>query len=100
MNLRELTEALILEHTNYSTFDAYLDGYCVGFDRLKDLKIPTLLIASVDDPVIPVDDFYTLERPESMALEILQTGGHCGFLLNAKLESYIEQRISAALAHF
>ncbi len=100
LNLRALTEALILEHTEYSTFDAYLDGYCVGFDRLKALTIPTLLIASVDDPVIPVGDFYTLERPDSMALEILETGGHCGFLLNAKLESYIEKRISAALAHF
>lgn len=100
MNLRALTEALILEHTEYQSFDSYLDGYCVGFDRLKNLNVPTLLIASVDDPVIPVDDFYTLERPDSMALEILERGGHCGFLLNAKLESYIEKRISAALAHF
>ncbi len=100
LSLRQLTAALIAEHTDYASFDDYLDGYCVGFDRLLGLKTPTLMIASVDDPVIPVADFYALERPETMALEILDRGGHCGFLLNAKLESYIEARISVALAHF
>jgi uncharacterized protein len=100
LSMPELTRALIAEHTDFPTLDSYLDGYCIGSDRLLSLKVPTLIIASVDDPVIPVADFYQLQRPATMALEILENGGHCGFLLNAKLESYIESRISAALAHF
>jgi uncharacterized protein len=97
LSMRDLTRALIAEHTDYDSFDSYLDGYTIGLDRLKTLLTPTLLIASMDDPVIPVEDFYALERPNSMQLEVLERGGHCGFLLNAKLESYIETRIAHAL---
>jgi uncharacterized protein len=62
--------------------------------------MPTLVVAAKDDPVIPVQDFYELEMPLGMNLEILDHGGHCGFLYNYRLESYIEQRISAALENF
>ena len=100
MSMAELTAALIREHTEFSSVDAYLDGYCIGMDRLTSLDAPCLIIAAKDDPVIPVQDFFELQRPAHIELEVLDNGGHCGFLLNAKLESYIEARISHALSRF
>jgi uncharacterized protein len=96
--IRQLTEALVNEHTDYPDSEVYLDGYAIGWDRLQNLNMPVLIVASADDPVIPVADFHQLQKPKQMQLEILNHGGHCGFLSNLKLESYIEKRLSHALA--
>jgi uncharacterized protein len=98
LSIRQLTERLVSEHTDYASVDAYLDGYTIGTDRLQSISTPTLLIAAKDDPVIPVEDFYQLQRPANMELEVLLHGGHCGFLSNIKLESWVEARLIAALA--
>jgi uncharacterized protein len=100
MSIREVTANLIAQHTDYPDVDTYLDGYAIGWNRLLSLDAPTLIIAAKDDPVIPVADFYELERNSLMQLEVLENGGHCGFLQNLKLESFIEERISRALADF
>jgi hypothetical protein len=54
-------------------------------------------VTAADDPIIPIADFEALPRPEAMELEILARGGHCGFLANWRLESWIEQRIVSDL---
>jgi uncharacterized protein len=97
-SIRQLTAALVEEHTEYPNADVYLDDYAIGWDRLQGLPMPTLIVASQDDPVIPVADFHTLQKSPEMQIEVLNHGGHCGFLSNLKLESYIEKRLSHALA--
>lgn len=97
LKLRQLTEVLVKEHTDYPHVDDYLDGYAIGGDRLLSLAMPSLVVAAKDDPVIPIQDFYQLQKPPGMQLEILQHGGHCGFLANLRLESHIEHRVARAL---
>ncbi len=97
LTIRQLTERLVLEHTDYPSVDDYLNGYAIGGDRLMDLPMPTLLVAAKDDPVIPVEDFYQLQKPANLELEVLDHGGHCGFLSNLKLESWVEERLMLAL---
>lgn len=47
---------------------------------ISDIQIPTLLIASRDDPLIPVSIFEHLELPPLVTLHLTDHGGHLGFI--------------------
>ena len=96
-NLADQTRQLVDDYTEFPDMDAYLEGYSIAGDYLEGLEIPSLIITAADDPIIPISDFDTLSRPEALELEIWPHGGHCGFLANWRLESWIEQRIVSEL---
>lgn len=98
LRMRALTDWLVQRHTDFSTLDDYFDGYTLAGDRLAGLQAPADLLMSEDDPVIPVDDFRALRLPDSATLEIATWGGHCGFLENARLESFAERWVARRLA--
>jgi predicted alpha/beta-fold hydrolase len=101
-NLRELTRALVLRHTGFESLDAYLDGYSIADDRLRNLRVPATILTAADDPVIPVADFRALQLPPQVELDIAAHGGHCGFVCDLSLRSftdgYIGQRMRSHLA--
>ena len=47
---------------------------------ISDVRIPSLLIASRDDPLVPVELFEQLELPDSITLCLADHGGHLGFI--------------------
>jgi predicted alpha/beta-fold hydrolase len=91
--LRERTHYLATKHAGFDSADSYFEGYSIADQRLAALKVPSTLLTSVDDPVVPVSDFEDL--PDNPALELIISpyGGHCGFLKNWKLESLSEDLI-------
>lgn len=100
--MRELTRWLVERHTDFGTLDAYFEGYTIAGDRLAGLQVPASILTSEDDPVIPVADFRDWHLPADTRLEIARWGGHCGFLLDAKLdgfgERWVAEQLSAAVA--
>jgi predicted alpha/beta-fold hydrolase len=79
-------------------FSSAKDYYTLSSARqfLKDIKIPTLIIHSLDDPfmgaeVLPKRD----EVSKSVTLEISQRGGHVGFISGSflKPEYWLEKKI-------
>ncbi len=96
--LRAKTRYLIERHTDFSTLDDYLDGYTLSGDRLAALRVPATIVAAADDPVVPADDFTALTRPPAMQLHLEAHGGHCGFLANWRLESWIDGVIARTAA--
>ena len=95
LGLRALTRELIVRHSEFRSLEDYLDGYSVAGDRLADLQVPTSILTSEDDPIIPVDDFRQLALPDHAELRIVRHGGHCGFLENWRLESWAERFLLA-----
>ena len=93
-NLRELTRALVLRHTGFGSIEAYFDGYSIAGDRLAPMRVPTTILTSADDPIIPVADFRKLQLPACVELDIAPAGGHCGFIRNLSLGSWTEDYIS------
>src|SRR5690606_15003806 len=79
LRMRELTEWLVLRHTDFGSLDAYFDRYSIAGDRLAGLRVPASILTSADDPVIPADDFHALALPAGAWLEVARWGGHCGF---------------------
>jgi predicted alpha/beta-fold hydrolase len=92
--LRERTHYLATRHAGFANADEYFRGYSIAENRLAPLTVPSTILTSEDDPVVPVDDFR--ELPDNPELELIVTryGGHCGFLKNWKLESMAEDLIA------
>lgn len=91
--LREQTRYLIERWTEFPTLEAYLDGYSIAGDRLRSLDVPATVITSRDDPIIPVDDVLALDRPPGLEIEILDRGGHCGYVETPWLSTWIDDRV-------
>jgi len=91
--LRERTHYLATKHAGFESAEEYFEGYSIAGDRLAPLQVPSTILTSADDPVVPVHDFE--ELPENPCLELIVTkyGGHCGFLKNWKMESMAEDLI-------
>ena len=100
-DMRGLTRYLVEQYTEFPSLEAYLDGYAIAGDRLAGLVVPASILTAADDPVIPVADFRDLALPASARLEIADHGGHCGFIVDARLggfaERWIRSRFESAL---
>jgi len=94
-SIRSLTEYFVPRYTEFACADDYLSGYAVTGSRLAGLRIPATIIASADDPVIPAKDLRQVARPSCLCLEKQTYGGHCGFIPDFRMESWINKRLEA-----
>jgi predicted alpha/beta-fold hydrolase len=92
--LRDLTESLVLRHTDFGSLGNYLNGYSITGDRLASLRVPATILMSADDPVIPIADFESLKLPSQVELDVARNGGHCGFIMDFSLRSFTEDYIA------
>lgn len=91
--LRARTEYLVEHFSEFPNLDAYLGGYSIEGDYLEGLEQPALIVTAADDPIIPVGEFKALPRIPALDMEITRGGGHCGFIENWRLRSWLERRI-------
>ncbi len=96
-DLRRLTAELIQRFTNFGSLEEYLDGYSITGGRLAGLEVPTTLITSLDDPIIPAGALERLARPPALRVVVTRFGGHCGFLDRLTGPTWVERRILAEL---
>jgi predicted alpha/beta-fold hydrolase len=92
--LRERTHYLATRHAGFQSAEEYFEGYSIADHRLEPLRVPSTILTSADDPVVPVKDFEDLPENPCLELIISRYGGHCGFLKNWKLESMAEDLIA------
>jgi predicted alpha/beta-fold hydrolase len=92
--LRERTHYLATRHAGFQNAEEYFEGYSIADDRLAPLAVPSTILTSADDPVVPVGDFEELPANTNLELIVTEHGGHCGFLKNWKLESMAEDLIA------
>ena len=91
-------------HGFSSAHDYYQQSSSLQF--LSDIRRPTLLISSYDDPFLPrevLDRVANMARLNSLLLpEFWQQGGHVGFVsgrLPSRARFYAEERVVEFLAH-
>ncbi len=92
--LGSMTEYFAPRHTGFPTAKAYLNGYALTGNVLEHLCIPSYILASLDDPVIPAQDLDHLFPSPYLHVELTRYGGHCGFIQNAGMDSYAEKRMA------
>jgi predicted alpha/beta-fold hydrolase len=88
--LRDMTAFFVAGYTDYGDLDEYLAGYAVTGDTLAALSVPTWLLSSEDDPVIPARDLARVARPPDLSVQTTARGGHCGFLFSPFGHSWID----------
>lgn len=98
LDMRGLTQTLLLAETGFPNIEAYFDGYAIHGDRLAALSVPGAILMAKDDPIIPVRDFAELHLPAHVRLDLTEHGGHCGFIRDWSLHSYAEDYLLQRLA--
>ncbi|MBW2412256.1 MAG: hypothetical protein JRF72_20850, partial [Deltaproteobacteria bacterium] len=92
-SLQEVTDTLLAEYSDYASSAEYFKAYSVLNGALKNINVPTTIIAADDDPIIPIEDFRNLEINDLTNLVIPPYGGHNGFLTRWSLESWYEKNL-------
>jgi uncharacterized protein len=92
-NLRRMTAELVRRFTDFPSLEAYLNGYAITGARLAKLAVPSRIITSLDDPIIPPRSLQRLARTSSLQLTVTPHGGHCGFLERFTGPTWVERRI-------
>lgn len=77
--LREFDEVITAHYGGYAGAADYYQRVSPG-PRLSAIEIPTLILATDDDPFIPADTLTVWPRPPQVALEITSSGGHVGYV--------------------
>ena len=90
---RSITDRLIERYSSYKDAAEYFRCYAITNSILNDIGIPTTIITSKDDPVIPVDDFYGLNVKKPVNLIIHSYGGHNGFINNLSFDCWYEKKM-------
>jgi predicted alpha/beta-fold hydrolase len=88
--LLEMTDYFVRHHTEYPDLESYLRGYAVTGPVLATLETPTEILLADDDPVIPADDVANLARTPALTVRRSRHGGHCGFLADYSLRSWVD----------
>jgi predicted alpha/beta-fold hydrolase len=89
-----MTRILVEKYTEFDSIDDYLAGYAIHDDYLQQLQTQTTIITAQDDPIIPIADFSSLPAHPSLQLEVHRHGGHCGFISNWQMHSWLEQTLA------
>jgi predicted alpha/beta-fold hydrolase len=91
--LQKITTALIERYSDFQGPDDYFKGYTISSGALKHIAVPSTLIISQDDPIIPIGDFYKLKTNPLTNLIIHRFGGHNGFIEGLFSTSWYERKI-------
>lgn len=91
--LDDVNNTFIPKYTPFDDAQSYFASYALTGDRLKELAIPAYLIASKDDPILPIEDIAKIIKPKNLIVEIQENGGHCGFIQDLSAHSWVEPRL-------
>lgn len=94
--LRDMTDYFVRRYTPFADLESYLAGYTVTGERLRALAVPTRLLMSEDDPVIPVGAVGRLARTPLLAVDRSRFGGHCGFVTDWRLGTWVDDYLVGA----
>jgi uncharacterized protein len=96
-SLRAMNDYFVPALTEFKQPLDYFMGYALAGDTLANLRVPAHIIAAADDPVIDVRHLDALARPDCLTIEVTDHGGHCGFIENWRMQSWIGRRIAEVL---
>ena len=58
------------------------------------LAVPSHILISLDDPIIPARDLQDVARPAQLQIAVVPHGGHCGFMESFVKESWADRQVA------
>ncbi len=86
-----LTDYFVARHTEFRDAAEYYSHYTLGPDQLRALRMPTRVLATEDDPVVPARHARALKQVDADLVTLSRYGGHCGFIENLRLGSALDR---------
>lgn len=83
MSLREFDDICTAPLSGFKSAEDYYQK-CSAGQFLNEISTPTFLLASDDDPFIPVSSFNGLPENPNLDLRITHSGGHMGYIAHRK----------------
>lgn len=94
----DISDQFLPKYTPFETSREYFNSYRIWPDDLKDCDIPTKIITSRDDPIIPIDHLFELNLSPCVERIILKYGGHNGFFQSLNGPTWYEEYIWKTLS--
>lgn len=91
--LEAMNRYFVPRFTEFADVNTYFDAYAVTGAGLADLEVPTHIVLSQDDPMIPASDLPRIARTPALSIETPAHGGHCGFVCNWQFDGWVDQRL-------
>lgn len=91
--LQAMNEFFVPNFTSFDSPQSYLSAYAITGDVLHNICVPSHIISAEDDPVVLSKDLDKLAVHPKLTVELTRYGGHCGFLQNYRLHSWVDQRL-------
>jgi hypothetical protein len=84
-SVREFDELITARFCGFAGADDYYQRSSAG-QLLKDIRKPSLILTSQDDPFVPISSFANPVMSENPCIELVVTkhGGHCAFISNER----------------
>ncbi len=92
-NLSDMTDHLVEHYTPFNDASHYYSQYTLRHEHFSNMTVPTDLITAADDPVIPIKGLKGFTSLNNFSLRVLERGGHCGFVKNWKLQSWLDEEL-------
>ena len=92
-SLKAMHDHFVPRHTPYPTATAYFAAYTLSGSLLAPMTVPCRIIAADDDPITTVDDLAAIGQPPAISLLRTRHGGHCGFLKDWALHSWVDEEL-------
>jgi predicted alpha/beta-fold hydrolase len=96
----EFDELYTAPRNGFAGADDYY-ARCSAGPVLTRITVPGLIVHAEDDPFIPPEPFRSLDRPATLALELVRAGGHLGYVSRSRLggdHRWLDARLTAWLA--
>lgn len=94
-NFQQLTSHMISRYyPGFASKADYFQGYALTGNRLKDLGCSATVLMSRDDPIIRAETLQKLYPHPKLQVIYTDHGGHCGFIKNYRLDSFVDDFIS------
>jgi uncharacterized protein len=93
-SIKAMTQIMIERYSDFPDLDAYLNGYSIVGAALAKLEVPSHVLLSLDDPIIPARDLQDLARSPHLEVTTIPHGGHCGFMDSFNRESWADRQVA------
>lgn len=96
--IRDMTRVLVRSFGEFNDLDSYLNGYAITGNTLAHLEVPSHILISLDDPIIPAHDLQHLASSPHLHVTTIPHGGHCGFMDSFNRESWADRQIGKIMS--
>jgi hypothetical protein len=95
--LHKMNEFFAPLHTGFENAEEYLSAYTITQSTLNAIHNNCAIIYSDDDPIIKASDYDVLEPNKFVEFHPQTHGGHCAFLQDAQLTSWVASILPAII---